>query len=146
MNINGPVIVIEDDPDDQEMLSEAFKDLPYENEILYFFDGEEALQYLNQTHVIPFVIISDINLPKLDGLALRNKIKTDAELQIKCIPYIFFSTASNQKAVIDAYSTSVQGFFVKKNTLSEIKQILTAIMEYWMLCEAPNRFLKANGQ
>ncbi|MGZ5285766.1 MAG: response regulator [Flavisolibacter sp.] len=140
MNINGPVIIIEDDPDDQEMLTEAFKQLPYKNDIKFFSDGEAALAYLNQTHVIPFVILSDINLPKLDGFALRNKIKTDAALQIKCIPYIFFSTASNQRAVIDAYSTSVQGFFVKKNTLAELKQVLAVIMEYWLLCEAPNRF------
>jgi DNA-binding NarL/FixJ family response regulator len=84
--------------------------------------------------------LSDINLPKLNGFELRAKLRTDADLALKCIPYLFFSTAANQKAVIDAYSLSVQGFFVKENSLSELEKTITVIMEYWTRCVAPNRF------
>jgi CheY-like chemotaxis protein len=140
MNKGGPIIIIEDDPDDQEILTEVYKRLKYPNKLFFFPDGQKALDFLNKSDVIPFLILSDINLPKLDGFALRSKIKMDAQLQIRCIPYIFFSTSINQSAVIDAYSMSVQGFFLKPNKISEMEKTIIAIMEYWTLCSAPNNF------
>jgi CheY-like chemotaxis protein len=140
MNKNGPVVIIEDDEDDQVILKEVFEKLNYSNEIIFFTDGHAALDYLNGTEVLPFLILSDINMPKLDGFALRAKLKSDAALQVKCIPYLFFSTAATQKAVIDAYSLSVQGFFVKQSSLAEIEATISAIMEYWKRCAAPNNF------
>jgi len=140
VNKTNPVIIIEDDPDDQELLKEVFKKLNYPNKLIFFFDGETALDFLNKKEVTPFLILSDINLPKLTGFALREKLKTDAELTIKCIPYLFFSTAISQKAVIDAYSMSVQGFFVKESSMAEMEKTITAIMEYWIRCAAPNNF------
>ena len=89
--------------------------------------------------VKPFFITCD-ELTKLDGLALKNKIKMDAELQIKCIPYLFFSTASTQKAVVDAYSLSVKGLFVRQNSMAELEKTITVIMEYWKRCVAPKNF------
>src|SRR5580698_698393 len=114
MNKNGPIVIIEDDDDDQLALKEVFEKLNYPNEVIFFFDGQSALDYLNHPAILPFLILSDINMPKLDGFELRKKLKTDADLAVKCIPYLFFSTALNQRAVIDAYSMSVQGFFVKQ--------------------------------
>lgn len=140
MNKSGPVIIIEDDMDDQEFLTEIFVKLNYPNKIRFFADGHEALDYINQTDVLPFLILSDINMPKLSGFELREKLRTDAALQIKCIPYLFFSTAVNQKAVIDAYSLSVQGFFVKQHSMAELEKTITVIMEYWKRCAAPNDF------
>ena len=140
MNRSGPVIVIEDDYDDQELLLEVFKKLNYPNEILFFTDGQDALDFLNSNEINPFLILSDINLPKLNGFDLRNKIKTDAKLQLRCIPYLFFTTASDHQAVIDAYSLSVQGFFIKQNTMSELEQTISIIMQYWMRCSSPNNF------
>jgi CheY-like chemotaxis protein len=140
MNKKGPVIVIEDDIDDKEMLEEVFRKLGYTNELLFFGDGQEALDFLNITDKAPFLILSDINLPKLNGFDLRNKIKLDAKLQLKCIPYLFFSTASSQRAVIDAYSLSVQGFFIKQNKMEELEKTISVIMEYWKRCTSPNNF------
>ena len=79
-------------------------------------------------------------MPRLDGFALREKLKLDEKLSNKCIPYLFFSTAVSQKAVIDAYSQSVQGFFVKQNTMQELEKTISVIMEYWRRCAAPNDF------
>jgi CheY-like chemotaxis protein len=140
VNKNGPVIIIEDDADDQEFLTEIFQKLNYQNKILFFFDGQEALDHINSTNELPFLILSDINMPKLNGFALREKLKADEKLSNKCIPYLFFSTAGNQKSVIDAYSQSVQGFFVKPNSMSELEKTISAIMEYWRRCAAPNDF------
>jgi len=140
MDKNGPVIIIEDDADDQEVLKDIFKKLNYSNELIFFSDGQEALEFLNKPSILPFLILSDINMPKLNGFELRTKLKTDADLAAKCIPYLFFSTAINQKAVIDAYSMSVQGFFVKPHTVSELEDTIEAIMAYWKRCAAPNNF------
>ena len=140
VNKNGPVIIIEDDADDQSFLSDIFTKLNYPNKILFFFDGEEALEFINKSGDSPFLILSDINLPKLNGFELREKLKMDEKLNIKCIPYLFFSTTSNQKAVIDAYSLSVQGFFVKPSSVTELEKTIFSIMEYWRRCAAPNDF------
>jgi CheY-like chemotaxis protein len=141
MNRNGPIIIIEDDVDDQQLLIEAFKNLNYINALHFFSDGQKALDFLNTTDINPFIILSDINMPRLDGFALRDKIRMDAGLQLKCIPYLFFSTGSSQRMVIDAYSLSVQGFFVKQNSIRELEKTITVIMEYWKRCIAPNNFI-----
>lgn len=140
MNKRGPIIIIEDDLDDQFFLETVFKKLNYSNELVFFDNGETALEYLNSVDTLPFLILSDINMPKLNGFELRQKLKTDAALQLKCIPYLFFSTAANQPAVIEAYSMSVQGFFVKQNSLEELEKTISVIMEYWVRCVAPNNF------
>jgi CheY-like chemotaxis protein len=140
LNKNGPVIIIEDDKDDQEFLTEVFEKLNYQNKILFFSDGEKAFDHITVTDEKPFLILSDINLPKLSGFALRDKLKTDEKLAHKCIPYLFFSTAADQKAVINAYSKSVQGFFTKQATMIELEKTIVVIMEYWRRCAAPNDF------
>jgi DNA-binding response OmpR family regulator len=89
MNKNGPIIIIEDD---QYLLEQVFHRLHYNNERIFFSDGQTALDYLTTTTELPFLILSDINMPRLDGFALREKLHTDAGLHIKCIPYLFFST------------------------------------------------------
>ncbi|MBI2721109.1 MAG: response regulator [Bacteroidetes bacterium] len=138
MNKTGPIIIIEDDRDDQEIFGIVFEELGYKNDILFFGDGEEALNYLTSTALEPFIIFSDINMPKLNGMELREKIYENEDLRIKSIPYLFFSTTAEQKHIIDAYSKSVQGFFIKPSGINEIKNILQIIIEYWQKCESPN--------
>jgi CheY-like chemotaxis protein len=140
MNKDGPIIVIEDDLDDQEILQEIFQNLGYKNHISYFIDGNEALNYLNKTDVQPFLILSDINMPKLNGFELRNKVFTNSQLQEKCIPYLFFTTGANKKAVSDAYALSVQGFFIKPATIPQLQETVRKIIEYWKECIAPNSY------
>ena len=140
MNKNSPVIIIEDDEDDREFIREVFLKLNYPNKVLFFGDGQEALDYLTDTPELPFLILSDINMPKLNGFELIDKMRTDAALQLKCIPYLFFSTAADQKMVIKAYSLSAQGFFVKPSSMLEMEEVIRDIMNYWQKCVAPNSF------
>ncbi|WP_223834390.1 response regulator [Spirosoma profusum] len=63
MNQNGPVILIEDDADDQFLFEQVFTKLNYPNQVRYFPDGQEALEYLLSTTELPFLILSDINMP-----------------------------------------------------------------------------------
>lgn len=140
MDKDGPVIVIEDDEDDQLFLKTIFKKLNYKNEIVFFEDGNQALEYLNKTEVHPFLILSDVNMPKINGFELRAKIHTNDQLHIKCIPYLFFTTYADKKSVIDAYALSAQGFFVKPNSLGELETTIKLIMEYWKKCIAPSEY------
>lgn len=140
MNKTGPIIVIEDDVDDQEVLVEIFKKLGYENKIVYFLDGNEALEFLNQTDIQPFLILSDINMPRINGFELRNKVFTNEQLQTKCIPYLFFTTGATKKSVLDAYALSVQGFFLKPNTMDALERTIKKIVEYWQECIAPSQY------
>jgi len=140
MNKSGPIIVIEDDIDDQEILIEIFENLGYKNKIIFFHDGNEALVYLNKSDVQPFLILSDINMPKLNGFELRNLVFTNEQLQTKCIPYLFFTTTANKKSVIDAYTMSVQGFFVKPSSMPDLENTIRKIVEYWQECIAPSQF------
>ena len=140
MNKNGPIIIIEDNREEREILETIFKKLNYTNQIIFFTDAEAALEFLNNPNNIPFLILSDIKMPKLTGFELREKLKTDAALMIKCIPYLFFSTAIEQRSVIDAYSISVQGFFLKQNNSDELEKTIKTIMEYWKRCYSPNNF------
>ena len=141
MNKSGPIILIEDDEDDRNFLKDVFRELNFVNEVIFFEDGESALIYLLNEMIEPFIIISDINMPKLSGMALKEKIQNNENLRLKCIPYLFFTTSANQKDVIDAYSKSVQGFFVKPNSFEKLKTIIKKMVEYWQECESPN-FIK----
>lgn len=138
MNKGGPIIIIEDDIDDQEILTEVFKDIDCKNEIIFFSDGEQALDYLTSTEIEPFIIFSDINMPKLGGMELREKIHENEDLRLMSIPYLFFSTSAEQKHVIDAYSKSIQGFFVKPTSYKDIKEVIRTIVSYWEACVSPN--------
>lgn len=137
MRKSGPIVIIEDDFEDQEILSDVFKELNYPNEIIFFHDGMLALEYLTATTKQPFLILSDINMPKLSGIELREKIHNNESLRLKCIPYLFFTTSIQQDQVIDAYSKSVQGFFTKPHSYSEILRVIKNIVEYWKDCHSP---------
>ena len=138
MNKRGPIVIIEDDSDDQDILGEIFKELNYNNKLVFFGDSVQALEYLTDTEIEPFLVLSDINMPKLNGMELREKIHNNEDLRLKSIPYLFFSTSAEQKHVIAAYSRSIQGFFVKPSSYDKLKSVITKIVEYWQECESPN--------
>jgi len=140
MNKNGPIIIIEDDQDDKEVLIDVFKKLNYSNEIIFFLESEKALDYLNRSEAVPFLILSDINMPRLNGLQLKKKIHTDAALQVKCIPYLFFTTSASKNAVVEAYSMSAQGFFIKETSMAELEKTIFIMVEYWKRCHSPNQY------
>ena len=137
MNKAGPIVMIEDDLDDQDIFRDVFSDLAFKNEIIFFKDGELALEYLIKTNEIPFIVFSDINMPKLSGMQLRAKIHENEDLRLKSIPYLFFSTTAEQENVVDAYSKSIQGFFVKPRNYNDIKETMKTIVEYWQKCVSP---------
>ncbi|HEY1113456.1 MAG TPA: response regulator [Chitinophagaceae bacterium] len=135
---NGPIIIIEDDLDDQDMFRLVLGELKVSNEIKMFNNCPEALNYLMDTPDKPFLIISDINLPTMSGLEMRRRISDSARLRKKSIPFIFLSTSSKMDSVETAYELMVQGYFTKPNSLPELKEMLRMIVGYWKVCKHPN--------
>lgn len=138
MNKKGAFVIVENDEDDQQFFSDVLKELGYKNEVIFFNDGQEALAYLTAKNSEPFIVFSDINMPKLNGIELRKQIHENEDIRLKTIPYLFFTTVAEQEAVIDAYSKSIQGFFVKPTTYEGLKNTMKTIVEYWQMCESPN--------
>src|SRR5215217_940413 len=95
----GPIVIIEDDMDDQETLREAIKDAGVFNQLIFFDNGPDAFQYLKTTSQQPFLILSDVNLPKQNGIEFKAQIDSDRELREKSIPFIFYTTYVSQYAV-----------------------------------------------
>ncbi len=140
MNKKGPILVIDDDRDDRDIMAEVFKKLNYPNKVLYFANGDEAHQYLLATDELSFMILSDVNMPKMSGLELRAAIQANPSLKMKSIPFIFFTTATTKKAVIEAYELSVQGLFIKPSSFRDLENLLQKIIDYWRDCKAPADF------
>jgi len=134
----GPIIIVDDDLEDQEVLADVLHLNGVKNELKFFDNGKLALDYLLQTSDRPFLILCDINMPVMNGLELRNEINNNEFLSQKSIPFIFYTTHAEKHAVESAYVMSVQGFFQKPGTITEIQQLLHQIISYWSSCHHPN--------
>lgn len=135
----GPIIIVEDDLDDQEMVDSVLKELKISNKLVYFTHPNKVFDFLKNNTDPLFLIICDINLPVMNGLELKRLIDEDPELRQKSIPFVFFSTSADLKTVEDAYENlTVQGFFKKCNSFAELQNTLSAIIQYWKLCKHPN--------
>lgn len=142
MRNKGDIIVIEDDPDDRDLLMNAYDALAaeknYSNKLVLLEDSTTVVDYLKTYKAKPFIIISDINMPKIDGFALRDLIFNDPALSRFCVPYVFLTTTDNPKYVQDAYKLSVQGYFIKPTGFRDYVNMLDRIMRYWEKSAAPD--------
>lgn len=138
MSRKGPIILIEDDEDDQFLIEKALKAQQLPNEIRFFSNGQLALDYFETTTEQPFLILCDINMPLMDGLELRHRINQSEYLRKKSIPFIFLTTASNPRSIELAYQESVQGFYKKSAQYTGLQEQIRLIVDYWQSCLHPN--------
>jgi CheY-like chemotaxis protein len=134
----NPIVIIEDDQDDCDLLVHAFEDLGIKNELKFFQNGLEALAYLKATDDRAFLILSDVNMPLMNGMDLKKTIYKDERLRKQTIPFVFFSTSSRPKEILQAYEMMVQGYFIKSNDFENLKALLKVIIDYWKVCRHPN--------
>ena len=134
----GPILLIDDDIEDQLLIKEALESLKVERELVIKNNGQEGLEYLRSTPGQPFLILCDINMPRLNGLQLRDIVHEDPELRKKSIPFVFLSTAANREEVNKAFDLTVQGFFKKHSDFKSFVDDLRCIMSYWEKCLHPN--------
>jgi CheY-like chemotaxis protein len=129
--MNDKPIYIVDDDDDDELIQEAVETLGMNNELKFFHTAEDLLRELQENKTVPFIIISDVNLPKMDGFELREKILQQTDITDKSMPFIFWSTSASEAQIKRAYDLSAHGFFIKNNTFKELKEELDEIIKYW---------------
>jgi CheY-like chemotaxis protein len=134
----GHILVVDDDEEDHDIMRSACEILGASDSLLFFYDGHALLKYLKSAETPPFMILCDINMPHIDGLDLRAVIWNDGELKKISIPFIFFSTAASRSQIQKAYDLTVQGFFLKGNSMAETVRKLRLILDYWKECKHPN--------
>jgi len=128
---NSPIVIVEDDDDDCEMLLKVFREIGVTNEFRCFSEPLSAIEYLKGTKEVPFLIISDINMPLMNGLAFKKVIDLDTSISNKRIPFVFLSTAKENNLIDESFHLSVQGYFKKPNDLNSLREIAKAIVIYW---------------
>jgi CheY-like chemotaxis protein len=102
-----------------------------------FADGLETLTFLKQMENTPFMIISVINMPKMDGFELKREIENDEILSIKAIPFIFLSASAARKDVKTAFYHQAQGYFEKPSDIEGLAKIIKLMIEYWSTSALP---------
>jgi CheY-like chemotaxis protein len=134
MNKEGEIIIIEDNEDDRNVLEYVFEKLGYPNRRAYFGDGASVLAYLEAPYAEPFLILSDVDLPYMDGIDLNSQLSTDIEISRTGIPYLYLTNRATHKLIIDAYSKLAQGYIIKPSSPKELISTLKAIVDYWRVC------------
>ena len=136
-NKQKPILLIEDDQVDFLALKRCFEELNVPNPLVQAIDGEDAMSYLKDPgNENPFLIILDINMPKLSGLELLNIIKYDRKF--KKIPVIILSTSGDKKDIEECFGFSVAGFFNKQMDYEAFKKTIKLIIDYWSLSRIPD--------
>jgi len=136
---SGPIILVEDDIDDQELITEIIKASPFGNPLKVFDNGLQAYEYLRTSTEYPFLIICDVNMPVMNGLELRQRIHDEESMKNRSAPFIFLSTTEDGDVVRRAFSLSVQGFFKKPSEFRDLQRLLEMTLDYWKHCEYPGK-------
>lgn len=139
MSLQGPIILIDDDEDDQFLVRSVLEELGILNRLIIFGNGLDALNYLKETTDRPFLIFCDVNMPVMNGLELRKNIDENEYLKKKSIPFVFLSTSGSSEIVRLAYSATIQGFFKKESSFKKYKDQIKLILDYWAYCLHPNK-------
>ena len=137
---NGPILYVGGDPDDRFLVEQALGEIGSESEVINFDNGYQLVDYLRQTETRPFLILCDLYIPQITGLELKELINSDENLKKRSIPFIFLSESVNARDVDDAYMSLVQGFYVKPANYAELKELLSAICNYWQRAVLPGRY------
>lgn len=133
-----PIIIIEDDLDDQEILREIFDELEMTDQVRFFSSCLAVLDFLMKTIVQPLIIISDINVPQMTGIELKQKLENLDHLRNSFIPFIFLTTTGDQLVINRAFETAPQGYFVKPTSVGAIKETIQIILKYWNMSKVPH--------
>jgi CheY-like chemotaxis protein len=131
MAVTGPILIIEDNKSDQGLLKSILDHLKTENKTVFFSNGIEALNYLKTTKEDPFLILSDFQMPEMNGIELIKTIYNDESLRKKTIPFIFFTGSANDETIKDAFIYHAQGFFIKEMEYEKLLKQIKLILDYW---------------
>lgn len=134
-----PIFIVDDDNDDKEFITTSWKELGYKNELIFFEDGDSVLKFMKEEKTIPFLILCDVNIPRMDGFELKARLLKDKTLNYMSIPFVFWSSQVSKAQIEKAYDLGGNGFFVKENSFQGLKTFLSTVMEYWLKSKTPNK-------
>lgn len=125
-----PVLLVDDDAVDVMTVKRAFKQMRVISQLVVKGDGEEALEYLKSTPVLPRVILLDLNMPRMNGLEFLQEIKSDEAFS--AIPVIVLSTSGENNDVSACFRNSVVAYIVKQHSQDEFVRELRIYNTYWI--------------
>lgn len=131
------IVLVEDNQDDAELTIRALKKFNLANHLVHLQDGEEALDFLFSTHVgtLPKIILLDIKMPKVDGIEVLRKIKSDP--QRKIIPVVVLTSSREERDIIESYKLGVNAYIVKPVEFDKFVKAVSEIGFFWLVLNQP---------
>lgn len=134
------ILLVEDNDVDVDLMRRGLDRIDAASFLVRAKDGLEALDILNAAPddaVLPhpFVILLDINMPRMNGHEFLETLREDPEIAASRV--IVFTTSSNPRDVSRAYRHNAVGYMVKPDTLADLQKSLKAIWEFWDQCTHP---------
>ncbi|HKP98502.1 MAG TPA: response regulator [Fibrobacteria bacterium] len=136
------VLLVEDNELDVELTLEAFKDNNLANHVQVLRDGEEALDYLyrqgrfrDRAGGNPILVLLDLKMPKVNGLDVLRRVKSDPDL--KSIPIVMLTTSREEQDLVESYKLGVNAYVVKPVHFPEFVAALTRLGTFWALVNNP---------
>ena len=147
MFMNGDtILLVEDNPDDVELTLRAFKKNKIANDVIVARDGVEALDYLfgigaytgRDTTKTPRIILLDLKLPKLDGLQVLERLRSDKRTAF--VPVVILTSSKEEHDLVSGYKTGANSYVRKPVDFNEFVEAVRQIGLYWLLInEAPRK-------
>jgi CheY-like chemotaxis protein len=138
----GRILMVEDDPKDVELTLTALEEYHLANEVVVARDGQQALDYLycrgefsGRSQGNPAVMLLDLKLPKVDGLEVLQKIKSDERL--KMIPVVVLTSSQEEKDMMRSYSLGVNAYVVKPVDFHEFVNAVKELGAFWAVINEP---------
>ena len=136
------ILLVEDDPRDVELTMTALEDYNLANEVVVTRDGAEALDYLycrgefdSRSNENPVVILLDLKLPKIDGLEVLQRIRSDERL--KMIPVVVLTSSHEEKDMVRSYQLGVNAYVVKPVDFHEFVNAVKELGVFWAVINEP---------
>jgi CheY-like chemotaxis protein len=129
-----PILIVEDDPVDQEMIVLAFKRASVENPVITVANGQEALELLDarskrRVSDLPAVIILDLNMPQMDGFEFLRRVK--AEERFAAIPVVVLTTSQFERDLTQSYALGASSCLTKPADFEQLVKIAAEVDQYW---------------
>ncbi|MEJ0057645.1 MAG: response regulator [Bacteroidota bacterium] len=130
------ILLVEDNPEDADLAIRALKKNNLANNLLHVEDGQEALDFLfNDANVMPQLILLDIKMPRVDGIQVLRKLKSDEKKKI--IPVVMLTSSYEEKDIIKSYELGVNAYIVKPVDFDQFTKAVTEIGLFWISLNHP---------